>query len=63
MRTDHANELISGMNGIQLHGHIHSDENYNIRNRDEGILRYDVGVDANQFLPVSVQQILSFINL
>ena len=25
-----------------------------------GILRYDAGVDANQFLPVSVQQVIRF---
>lgn len=43
-----------------LHGHIHSDESYNLQNREEGILRYDVGVDANQYCPVSVNQILQF---
>ena len=45
---------------IHIHGHIHSDESYNRKNRDEGILRYDAGVDANQFLPVSVQQVIRF---
>lgn len=45
---------------IHLHGHIHADQLYNIRNREEGIRRYDVGVDANQFLPVSLQQIQAF---
>ena len=48
---------------IHLHGHIHSDESYNLKNREDGILRYDVGVDANQYLPVSVQQILRFFDL
>ena len=43
-----------------LHGHIHSDEAYNLQNLEEGILRYDVGVDANQYCPVSVNQILQF---
>lgn len=43
-----------------LHGHIHADESYNLQNRVEGILRYDVGVDANQYCPVSVNQILQF---
>ena len=45
---------------IQLHGHIHGDENYNLQNRQDNVLRYDVGVDANRFYPVSVKQILSF---
>ncbi|MCD8018060.1 MAG: metallophosphoesterase [Clostridiales bacterium] len=45
---------------IQLHGHIHADMDYNQKNREEGILRYDVGVDANQYCPVSVQQIVGF---
>ena len=45
---------------IHVHGHIHSDESYNLKNREEGILRYDAGVDANQFLPVSVQQVIQF---
>ena len=45
---------------IQLHGHIHSDESYNLQNREECIRRFDVGVDANQFRPVSVKHILEF---
>lgn len=48
---------------LMLHGHIHSDESYNLINREEGILRYDVGVDANQYMPVSIYQILSFFGL
>ena len=42
---------------IQLHGHIHSRADYNQYNHDQGRLQYDVGVDANGFLPVSVSQI------
>ena len=45
---------------FMLHGHIHSDENYNLQNRSDGVLRYDVGVDANQYSPVSVEQIIRF---
>ena len=45
---------------IQLHGHIHGDETYNISNRDKGIKRYDVGVDANKFMPVSIKQIQEY---
>ena len=33
---------------------------YNEKNRAEGIRRYDVGVDANNFFPVSVKQIIDF---
>lgn len=33
---------------------------YNEKNRAEGIRRYDVGVDANNYLPVSVKQIIGF---
>lgn len=32
---------------VMLYGHIHSDGNYNLANREAGIKRYDVGVDAN----------------
>ncbi|WP_373213525.1 metallophosphoesterase [Ruminococcus sp. 5_1_39BFAA] len=45
---------------IQLHGHIHSDEMYNLENKIAGIRRYDVGVDANGFYPVSIKQIIEF---
>ena len=46
---------------IHLHGHIHSQgPDYNERNRDKGVLRYDVGVDANAYCPVSRDQILDF---
>ncbi|MBP3894028.1 MAG: metallophosphoesterase family protein [Atopobiaceae bacterium] len=33
---------------------------YNERNRDHGIRRFDVGVDANGYLPVSAEQIVAF---
>lgn len=45
---------------IQLHGHIHADRRYNERNRERGVLRYDVGVDANGYAPVSRDEILGF---
>ena len=45
---------------IQLHGHIHARMDYNDKNRAEGVRRYDVGVDANGFLPVSAKQIVDF---
>lgn len=44
-----------------LHGHIHSEgRSYNEGNRRDGLLRYDVGVDANGYAPVSADRIASF---
>ena len=48
---------------LMLHGHMHSDRSYNEQNRDAGILRYDVGVDANNYCPVSYEQIRAFFSL
>lgn len=45
---------------IQLHGHIHACEEYNLQNKVDGIRRYDVGVDANDYYPVSVKEIIEF---
>ena len=45
---------------IQLHGHIHAGQSYNEENAENGIRRYDVGVDANNFCPVSAEQIKRF---
>lgn len=44
----------------QLHGHIHAKKDYNLQNRLDVVRRYDVGVDANDFYPVSVEQIIRF---
>ena len=51
---------------IMLHGHIHSrGDRTNARNRDRErpIFRYDVGLDANDYKPVSRDQILDFFGL
>lgn len=45
---------------LMLHGHIHSDGTYNEENRRNGIRRYDVGVDANFYYPVSLDHIKHF---
>lgn len=45
---------------IHLHGHIHSSREYNLWNRENGDLRFDVGVDANDYAPVSMEEILDF---
>lgn len=43
-----------------LHGHQHNHVDYNLRQRKEGLRRYDVGVDANGFAPVPLEKIVSF---
>ncbi len=48
---------------IQLHGHIHAGEEYNLQNLADGIRRYDVGVDANDYYPVSIKKILKFFEI
>lgn len=46
---------------LMLHGHIHSrGQQANAENARAGILRYDVGVDANGYRPVSIEEILGF---
>ena len=46
--------------GIHLHGHMHETRAYNEANRAKGLFRYDVGVDANDYQPVSLEEILAF---
>lgn len=43
-----------------LHGHLHGTKNDNLKNLADGIRRYDVGVDANNFFPVSIDDIILF---
>ena len=43
---------------IHLHGHQHNKPEYNAEQKAMGKLRYDVGVDANHYCPVSLQEIL-----
>ena len=45
---------------IHLHGHIHAQCEYNLKNRDDSVFRYDVGVDANNYFPVSLTSIRDF---
>ena len=45
---------------IHLHGHQHNLAVYNHQQLQAGIKRYDVGVDANRFAPVSIEQITKF---
>ena len=48
---------------LHLHGHIHSKGDYNIEQRDAGILRYDVGIDTNNYQPVSLVEIKRFFGM
>lgn len=48
---------------LHLHGHQHNKFTYNEQMRQEGILRYDVGVDANNYAPVSLKEICQFFGL
>lgn len=41
-----------------FHGHQHNHEEYNLENIKKGLKRYDVGVDANDFKPVSINKII-----
>lgn len=45
---------------IHLHGHLHSPPEYNHDNKEKGLKKYDVGVDANGMKPVSIEDILTF---
>ncbi len=45
---------------IHLHGHIHAKEDYNIKNTIGGVYRFDVGVDANNYFPVSIEKIIEW---
>ena len=45
---------------IMCHGHIHSNKRSNETNQWQGILRYDVGVDANDYEPVSIEEIIKY---
>lgn len=48
---------------IHLHGHSHNKKEYNLRMKNMGIRRYDVGVDANDFKPVSIEDIVKFFKI
>lgn len=43
-----------------LHGHSHNNKEYNLNNQENKIKRFDVGVDANDFTPISIDYIIEF---
>lgn len=48
---------------IHLHGHIHSSGDYNTQKQQKNLRIYDVGVDANRYRPVSLEEIASFLHI
>ncbi len=50
--------LDSRRGSIMLHGHIHAAARYNRENQEKGLRRFDVGVDANDYAPVSLAEVL-----
>lgn len=45
---------------IHLHGHQRNGFEYNMQMKEQGIKRYDVGVDGNVYFSVNLNQILKF---
>lgn len=50
----------SRQGSLHLHGHQHNKFEYNERMKQADILRYDVGVDANDYFPVSLNSIKDY---
>lgn len=48
---------------IHLHVHQHNPFEYNIQMKEQGIKRYDVGMDGNDYFPVSLNRILEFMEV
>ena len=48
---------------VHLHGHQHNKPEYNSSNAKQGLLRYDVGVEANAMASVSIDEILNFFKI
>ena len=48
---------------LHIHGHQHNKADYNERMKEQGIHRYDAGVDANSYYPVSLDYILDFFDI
>ena len=47
---------------MHLHGHQHNKAVYNHQQKQAGIKRFDVGVDANQYTPVLLDDIIKFLD-
>ena len=49
-----------GIEWVKMYHELHSSQEYNLLNRDKGRRQFDVGVDANDFKPVSLEAIVTF---
>lgn len=49
-----------GKGAIHLHGHLHSGLEYNLEAMEKGSKRFDVGVDANNYRPVSMDEVIGW---
>ena len=45
---------------IHIHGHQHNKPEYNVKQQELNLKRYDAGVDANNYMPVSIEHIVNF---
>ena len=45
---------------IHWHGHQHNERNYNFKMIEEGIDRYDVGMDVHKYRPVNFDEMSGF---
>jgi hydrolase len=45
---------------VHIHGHQHNKQEYNVKQQKLNLKRYDAGVDANNYTPVSLEHILEF---
>ena len=45
---------------FHLHGHQFNDKSYHFKIREEGIYRYDVGVDVHKYRPVNFDEMSGF---
>ena len=43
---------------VHIHGHQHNKQEYNVKQQKLNLKRYDAGVDANNYAPVSLEHIL-----
>lgn len=48
---------------IHLHGHEHNKREYNQKMKKDNVRCFDVGVDANNYYPVSLKQIFEYIGI
>ena len=48
---------------LHLYGHQHNNFEYNLDMKNKRIRRFDVGVDANDYFPVSLNFILNFFDI